>query len=48
VPRADIGFVDKIPFCAFMNKGLTMKTGQTAHASLPPAFRMGRSTDHSS
>jgi threonine dehydrogenase-like Zn-dependent dehydrogenase len=29
VPGAYIGFPDKIPFGAFMNKGLTMKTGQT-------------------
>jgi threonine dehydrogenase-like Zn-dependent dehydrogenase len=24
-----VGFPDKLPFGAFMNKGLTMKTGQT-------------------
>jgi threonine dehydrogenase-like Zn-dependent dehydrogenase len=29
VPGVYIGFPDKIPFGAFMNKGLTMKTGQT-------------------
>ncbi len=29
VPGVYIGVVDKIPFGAFMNKGLTMKTGQT-------------------
>lgn len=29
VPGAYIGMIDKIPFGAFMNKGLTMKTGQT-------------------
>src|SRR4051794_4693951 len=29
VPGAYIGYPDKIPFGAFMNKGLTMKTGQT-------------------
>ncbi len=29
VPGAYLGFPDKIPFGAFMNKGLTMKTGQT-------------------
>lgn len=29
VPGAYVGFPDKIPFGAFMNKGLTMKTGQT-------------------
>jgi threonine dehydrogenase-like Zn-dependent dehydrogenase len=29
VPGAYVGFPDKLPFGAFMNKGLTMKTGQT-------------------
>jgi len=29
VPGVYIGFTDKIPFGALMNKGLTMKTGQT-------------------
>jgi threonine dehydrogenase-like Zn-dependent dehydrogenase len=29
VPGAYVGFPDKIPFGAFMNKGLTLKTGQT-------------------
>jgi threonine dehydrogenase-like Zn-dependent dehydrogenase len=29
VPGVYIGFLDKIPLGAFMNKGLTMKTGQT-------------------
>jgi len=29
IPGVYIGFPDKIPFGAFMNKGLTMKTGQT-------------------
>lgn len=29
VPGVYIGFLDKIPFGAFVNKGLTMKTGQT-------------------
>jgi threonine dehydrogenase-like Zn-dependent dehydrogenase len=29
VPGVYIGFLDKVPFGAFMNKGLTMKTGQT-------------------
>jgi threonine dehydrogenase-like Zn-dependent dehydrogenase len=29
VPGVYAGFVDKIPMGAFMNKGLTMKTGQT-------------------
>ena len=29
VPGVYVGFLDKIPFGALMNKGLTMKTGQT-------------------
>ena len=29
VPGAYVGTADKLPFGAFMNKGLTMKTGQT-------------------
>jgi threonine dehydrogenase-like Zn-dependent dehydrogenase len=29
VPGAYVGFPDKVPFGAFMNKALTMKTGQT-------------------
>ncbi len=29
VPGVYIGFIDKVPMGAFMNKGLTMKTGQT-------------------
>ena len=29
IPGAYIGFVDKIPFGAAMNKGLTIKMGQT-------------------
>lgn len=29
VPGAYVGFPDKLPFGAFMNKGLTMKAGQT-------------------
>src|SRR5437763_7464790 len=29
VPGAYAGLADKLPFGAFMNKGLTMKTGQT-------------------
>lgn len=29
VPGAYAGSADKLPFGAFMNKGLTMKTGQT-------------------
>jgi threonine dehydrogenase-like Zn-dependent dehydrogenase len=29
VPGVYAGFIDKVPMGAFMNKGLTMKTGQT-------------------
>src|SRR5690606_19192749 len=29
VPGVYAGYVDAVPFGAFMNKGLTMKTGQT-------------------
>jgi threonine dehydrogenase-like Zn-dependent dehydrogenase len=29
VPGAYVGFLDKVPFGAFMNKGLTLKAGQT-------------------
>ncbi|WP_404369393.1 zinc-dependent alcohol dehydrogenase [Corallococcus coralloides] len=29
VPGVYVGFLDKVPFGAFVNKGLTMKTGQT-------------------
>jgi threonine dehydrogenase-like Zn-dependent dehydrogenase len=29
VPGVYVGFLDKIPLGAFMNKGQTMKTGQT-------------------
>jgi threonine dehydrogenase-like Zn-dependent dehydrogenase len=29
IPGVYAGFIDKIPMGAFMNKGLTMKTGQT-------------------
>lgn len=37
VPGVYTGFVDKIPMGAFMNKGLTMKTGQThIHRYLRP------------
>jgi threonine dehydrogenase-like Zn-dependent dehydrogenase len=37
VPGVYIGVVDKIPFGAYMNKGLTMKTGQThTHRYLAP------------
>jgi threonine dehydrogenase-like Zn-dependent dehydrogenase len=37
VPAVYIGVVNKIPFGAFMNKGLTMRTGQThTHRYLAP------------
>ena len=37
VPGVYIGFLDKIPFGALMNKGLTVKTGQThVHRYLRP------------
>lgn len=37
VPGVYVGVVDKIPFGAYMNKGLTMKTGQThTHRYLAP------------
>jgi threonine dehydrogenase-like Zn-dependent dehydrogenase len=37
VPGVYIGFLDKIPFGALMNKGLTVKTGQThVHRYLQP------------
>src|SRR5581483_8262859 len=37
VPGVYIGFPDKLPFGAFVNKGLTMKTGQThVHRYLKP------------
>ncbi len=29
MPGAYVGFPDKLPFGAFMNKGLTLKSGQT-------------------
>jgi threonine dehydrogenase-like Zn-dependent dehydrogenase len=29
VPAVYVGFPDKLPFGAFMNKGLTMRAGQT-------------------
>ena len=29
MPGVYVGFADKIPLGAFMNKGLTLKTGQT-------------------
>jgi threonine dehydrogenase-like Zn-dependent dehydrogenase len=37
IPGVYIGFLDKIPFGALMNKGLTLKTGQThVHRYLKP------------
>ena len=37
MPGVYVGFLDKIPMGAFMNKGLTMKTGQThVHRYLKP------------
>ena len=37
VPGVYIGFLDKVPFGALMNKGLTLKTGQThVHRYLQP------------
>src|SRR4029078_5290809 len=39
VPGVYIGFPDKLPMGAFMNKGLTMKTGQThMHRYMRPLF----------
>jgi threonine dehydrogenase-like Zn-dependent dehydrogenase len=44
VPGVYIGFLDKVPMGAFMNKGLTMKTGQThMHRYLKPL--LGRIED---
>lgn len=43
VPGVYIGVVDKIPFGAFMNKGLTMRTGQThTHRYLAPLLEKVR------
>lgn len=40
VPGVYIGFVDKLPFGAFMNKGLTMRSGQThTHRYLAPLLK---------
>jgi threonine dehydrogenase-like Zn-dependent dehydrogenase len=37
MPGVYVGYLDKIPFGAFMNKGLTLRTGQThAHRYLKP------------
>lgn len=41
VPGAYVGFPDKLPFGAFMNKGLTMKSGQThMQRYMKPLFKM--------
>jgi threonine dehydrogenase-like Zn-dependent dehydrogenase len=41
MPGVYIGFVDKIPLGAFMNKGLTLKTGQThTHRYLAPLLEL--------
>jgi threonine dehydrogenase-like Zn-dependent dehydrogenase len=41
VPGVYTGFVDKVPMGAFMNKGLTMKTGQTnIHKYLRPLLEL--------
>jgi threonine dehydrogenase-like Zn-dependent dehydrogenase len=40
VPGVYIGFLDKIPFGALMNKGLTVKTGQThTHRYMRPLLK---------
>lgn len=40
VPGVYIGFLDKVPFGALMNKGLTLRTGQThTHRYLEPLLR---------
>lgn len=40
VPGVYLGFLDKIPFGAFMNKGLSMNTGQThVHRYLEPLLK---------
>ena len=40
VPGVYVGFLDKVPFGAVMNKGLTIKTGQThVHRYLEPLLR---------
>jgi threonine dehydrogenase-like Zn-dependent dehydrogenase len=41
VPGVYIGYLDKIPFGALMNKGLTVKTGQThVHRYLKPLLKL--------
>ena len=40
IPGVYIGFLDKVPFGAAMNKGLTMKMGQThVHRYLKPLLQ---------
>lgn len=40
MPGVYVGFLDKIPMGAFMNKGLTLKTGQThTHKYIEPLMR---------
>jgi threonine dehydrogenase-like Zn-dependent dehydrogenase len=40
VPGVYVGYLDKVPFGAVMNKGLTIKTGQThVHRYLEPLLR---------
>jgi threonine dehydrogenase-like Zn-dependent dehydrogenase len=41
MPGVYLGFLDKIPMGAFMNKGLTLKTGQThTHRYLAPLLNL--------
>jgi threonine dehydrogenase-like Zn-dependent dehydrogenase len=41
VPGVYVGYLDKMPFGAFVNKGITMKTGQThTHRYLQPLMDM--------
>jgi threonine dehydrogenase-like Zn-dependent dehydrogenase len=41
VPGVYVGFLDKVPFGALMNKGLTVRTGQThTHRYLAPLLQM--------
>ena len=50
MPGVYIGFLDKLPMGAFMNKGLTLKTGQThTHRYLAPLleFIQQGKIDHS-
>src|SRR6185436_14494392 len=44
VPGGYVGYPDKLPFGAFMNKGLTMRSGQThMQHSMKPLLRPHRS-----